>query len=1385
MKPSEPQAAPAPDAAPPRARRGRWLLATSLALPLVLSGTGLSLYWALGTAPGSHWLLRQVPGLVVEAPEGALLGDFSAQRLSWRSPDFSLELQGLAWRGLSLRWDRSPELWGRLHLDSLQAQRLTLDWRSDPASPPSPPPQDLRLPLALDLPQLSVDEIRAPGLEQAPLRQLRAAVWLGEDAGRQHRVQLQQLQWERLQLQGQAQVGSAGPMPVQAEFDLRQLGESLPPALRAQLKLKGPLAQLKLDALAQVRVEGQTGQSLQLQAGLRPFEAWPLAQAELSTENFDLQALSEQLPATALSGQARLQSQAWDQPAQLRAELRNARAGRWDQQRLPLRQLQLDLALRPDQWAGLGQTQGLAALQLRRLEARLGSESEPGGELSASGTGLQLQARLRELRSAALDARLPRLALSGDLGLQAQPDAAGLPLRLSSRLSGQFMPQAAAPRPLQLELQARHAQQVLELEQLRLQSGSSELLMQGRYTPGRDGRWSASLQAAAHSFDPRLLWSGPPRSAWAQGTHSLEASLSAQLQGQGQAAWPQGQLELKLAPSTVAGLALEGGLRYEALAKSQPGLRAELRAGENRLQLQAQGLGGPTPLGRLDLDAPRLATLTPLLVLAGGQPQLGGSARALVELAQQAGGALQSSGRVDVQALKLLGLPALAGQSLALGTAQLSWNADSRADAPLRAEGQLGQLSLGQTQLSSARLDLQGSWARHRLQWQAQGQIATPGWAHSLADGDTLAAQLNGQLNGQFGDSPWQALIRSRQPLAWQGQLEQLRLQALSRRTDQPDWLRLRELGLALSIGSDGRPLAAEAKPGRLELAGAQLSWNELRWQAPRPGDIHPRLALDLVLEPLKVAPLLARWQPDFGWGGELVVGGRARVRSAPKVEVDIALTRAGGDLSVTEGRITQALGLSDLHLSLQARDGVWHLAQGLAGSNLGVLAGALSSRTSPQAWWPQPQDPLEGVLQLDVANLGTWGAWVPAGWRLGGSFNAGLRLAGRVGAPELLGGARATGLQLRNPLLGVDAREGELVLDLEGPSATLQRFAIRGGEGTLSAQGRADLGSKPQLDINLLADKFTLLSRVDRRVVASGQARLQAGDRSLSLKGRVGVDEGLIDISRGNAPSLDADVQVLRRADPLAEQRVAATRRASNAPPPKIDVQLDLDLGRQLRLRGYGVDTRLRGELRLLHQGQNPQLQGTIRTFGGTYDAYGQKLEIEKGEITFAGAVNNPRIDVLAVRPNTELRVGVTVTGTAMDPRIKLFSDPDKSDTEKLSWLLLGRAPENLGRTDTALLQRAALALISGEGESLSGKLIRNLGLDEFSLGQEDSDARGTVVRLGKQLSQRWYLGYERSLNATAGSWQLIYRLAQRFTLRAQAGEENALDLIWQWKWN
>jgi translocation and assembly module TamB len=232
--------------------------------------------------------------------------------------------------------------------------------------------------------------------------------------------------------------------------------------------------------------------------------------------------------------------------------------------------------------------------------------------------------------------------------------------------------------------------------------------------------------------------------------------------------------------------------------------------------------------------------------------------------------------------------------------------------------------------------------------------------------------------------------------------------------------------------------------------------------------------------------------------------------------------------------------------------------------------------------------------------------------------------------------------------------------------------------------------------------------------------------------------------------------------------------------------VAVQLDLGRQLRLRGRGLDTRLAGTLAVSAPGGRLALNGQVSALDGTYAAYGQKLEIERGVVAFTGAAENPRLDILAVRPNLDVKVGVQIGGTVQVPRVRLVSEPEMSDYDKLSWLVLGRASDGLARTDTALLQRAALALLAGEGQGADAQLLGNLGIDEFSVRQsENGEVRDTVVTLGKQLSRRWFVGYERGVNSTTGTWQLIYRVAQRFTLRAQSGEDSSLDAIWTWRWN
>lgn len=94
-------------------------------------------------------------------------------------------------------------------------------------------------------------------------------------------------------------------------------------------------------------------------------------------------------------------------------------------------------------------------------------------------------------------------------------------------------------------------------------------------------------------------------------------------------------------------------------------------------------------------------------------------------------------------------------------------------------------------------------------------------------------------------------------------------------------------------------------------------------------------------------------------------------------------------------------------------------------------------------------------------------------------------------------------------------------------------------------------------------------------------------------------------------------------------------------------------------------------------------------------------------------------------------------------------------------------------------------MALLAGEGDGVGSQLARLNPLDTLSVRQSDGEVRSTVLSVGKQISQRWYIGYERSLNATAGNWQLIYRLAQRFTVRLQTGLDNSIDLIWSWRWD
>ena len=195
----------------------------------------------------------------------------------------------------------------------------------------------------------------------------------------------------------------------------------------------------------------------------------------------------------------------------------------------------------------------------------------------------------------------------------------------------------------------------------------------------------------------------------------------------------------------------------------------------------------------------------------------------------------------------------------------------------------------------------------------------------------------------------------------------------------------------------------------------------------------------------------------------------------------------------------------------------------------------------------------------------------------------------------------------------------------------------------------------------------------------------------------------------------------------------------------------------------------------------------GTLR-LDGTYDAYGQKLALERGQLLFSGPVDNPGLDVRAVRtPDTvetvdRVEVGVELTGTLKEPRTRVFSTPAMSEADALSYLLFGRPVSGnnagMGTEETSTLQTAALTLGLQQALPVVQRFGNTLGLDELTVQSTETDAGALMA--GKYLSPRVYIRYSYGLFNRIGGFLLRFRVNDRLSIETRSGDSESMDLFY-----
>src|SRR6185437_2647779 len=215
-------------------------------------------------------------------------------------------------------------------------------------------------------------------------------------------------------------------------------------------------------------------------------------------------------------------------------------------------------------------------------------------------------------------------------------------------------------------------------------------------------------------------------------------------------------------------------------------------------------------------------------------------------------------------------------------------------------------------------------------------------------------------------------------------------------------------------------------------------------------------------------------------------------------------------------------------------------------------------------------------------------------------------------------------------------------------------------------------------------------------------------------------------------------------------------------------------------------LDARLAGKVKITTAPDGSlRGRGTIRTVNGTYYAFGQMLTIDRGRVIFDGALDNPALDVVALRKNLPVEAGVQVSGSAKLPLVHITSNPPVPENEALAWLVTGQGLATSGRTDYAAISAASALLLSRGGKPLTAEIAQRFGLDELSV--QSGGTTGTngvasqVVVLGKRLSDRLTLGYEQGLSIASSALRLDDALSRRVTIRAEAGTVSGVSIVYR----
>jgi translocation and assembly module TamB len=712
-----------------------------------------------------------------------------------------------------------------------------------------------------------------------------------------------------------------------------------------------------------------------------------------------------------------------------------------------------------------------------------------------------------------------------------------------------------------------------------------------------------------------------------------------------------------------------------------------------------------------------------------------------------------------------------------VGDATLHADVDLAAAGPFQLDADLHDLSAGGQLISRLTVQTRGTSGSHTLALSAVG----------LGDRKDARVDLGlaGGVSGPLGAGS-----------TWRGQISRLDL----RSSPVGDWSLQRSA--ALEAGASAVQLrdfcwaAVGAPPGATPAAGtrtaaaatgaasgsaagsagsgslcASASWSQ---SGPWAGEATlSSLPLNLM------RPLLP---PDLTINGE--VSGKAEAHGGSRgiAGADVDLAPGPGELRfpAEQGR-TVAVRFERGSLRARAGPAGGDAAADLTFTNAGTFKAQMRLPRLTQGIVLREQ-PLAGTIAVHINDLTLLEGFMPDLRRPAGTFNADLSLGGTAAAPRLTGQALLEGGRAQVPLYGLDLKNVRLSAKASGGTTLAIDAGASSGPGNVRITGTSGLMPSAAAPVHLAVtgSRFEVMGTRDIRILVTPDLTVDYQGTVARVSGQLTVPEAHVHVEKapkGGPIEPSKDVVFVGGLKPQAQEPAKTpiaiyTRVRLVLPNPSVELDV-------LGLKGQPY-----GSLLLVENPGNNVATGTGELDiapGGTFQAYGQNLTIQRGRLIFGGAIDDPGLDIRASRLSDDSTVtaGIDAKGTLKEPLFSVWSTPAMGQSDALAYLLLGHGLNQANAQQANRVANAASSLgLAGAG-LLAKSIGARFGLEEASIESKGNFNQASLM-VGKYLAPHLYVIYGIGLFQPISTFRVRYIVSSKWTLQAESSTETGADVLY-----